>query len=483
MENTGNVTLHDLTVELPGFDMEVGVPTGALAPGKSATVTIADHTLTQADVDAGVITVPMQTIATGPKGQHVDAAAESTITIEQRAGMSAAFGAVLDESGLPEAGDTITLTGSLRNTGNVTLGDLTAVLPGRAATVEIPTDGLAPDETVDLAITAYTLTQADIDAGAISFPLQSDAVGPKGQRASAQESADVVLEQRALVESVLSAHLEEAEHDGAPRAGDEVALSATVRNSGNVTLGEVAVGTDLGEPATVGTVAPGTDVPVEFASYVLTQQDIDRGSVGFDLNASGTSPSGGTVSSGDHRTVSLASSAGVDIEGGYTASGSTSALRPGDVVTGRFQIANTGNRTLDHAEVEQQLGDAVSCETQALEPGQVVDCETKYTVTDADAASGSLTFTATAKARYTATTASADGVSVRTASMQKPIWVFSKQITKKFVAEPAPQELAFTGTSVVMIGVPVAIVVVLLGFVLLLAARRRRQTESRQSQD
>jgi hypothetical protein len=390
--------------------------------------------------------------------------------------MSARFAAALDAAGTPKAGDTVTLTGALTNSGTVTLSDITASVPGvESVSVEIPSATIAPGTTATLSISGYVLTQADIDAGTVSFPFQAAANGPKGQETSVDESSDITLEQHPLVESVLSAHLAESEHGDAPRVGDEVVLSAAVRNPGNVTLTDVAASMAPGEPAPVGdgTLAPGADTTVEFAPYVLTQKDIDRGSVAFDLTAAGASPTGDSVSSGDHRDVALQTAASIDIEGEYTASGS-SVLRPGDVVTGSFRIANTGNRTLDRAEVEQQLGTAVSCETQELQPGQVATCDTEYTVTEADAVSGSLTFTAKAAGTYTSAAATTDGATARAAAVQKPVWVFSKEITKKFVAEPAPQELAFTGTDVVMIGVPIAIVVFLLGLVLLLAARRRR---------
>jgi|GEM_PF-3281108 len=484
IRNSGNVTLHDVTAAVPGFDgLRVSVAEARLAPGASTAVSVSDYTLTQADIDAGVLSVPMQVAAVGPKDQQVRDDVESVLEFEQQATMSARFGAELDAKGAPNAGDTVTLTGTLANTGTVTLADVQVSLPGHEdLTVEAP-ETIAPGATAKLAVAGYPLSQADIDAGTVRFSLAAAATGPKGQTISADESAEVTLLQEPQLQSVLSAHLADTEHGSAPRVGDEVVLSATVSNAGNVTLEGLESVVSDGDPEQVGegTLAPGTDVVTELAPYALTQQDIDRGTVGFDLTTAGTTPTGDSVSSGDHRDVSLESSASIDISGEYTASTSTSSsadvLRPGDVVTGSFRFANTGNRTLDRAAVEQQVGSSISCEIEALQPGQVESCETSYTVSEADVAAGSLTFTAKAKGQYTVADDTDTTPSARSAAPQKTVWVFSKEITKKFTVEAAPQELAFTGTNIVMIGVPAAIVVLLLGLVLLLAAQRARRRQ------
>ncbi|MFJ3382379.1 hypothetical protein ACIPJ2_18430 [Curtobacterium sp. NPDC090217] len=480
IRNSGNVTLHDVTAAVPGFDgLRVSVAEERLAPGASTAVSVSDYTLTQGDIDAGTLSVPMQVAAVGPKDQQVQDDAKSELEFEQQATMSARFGAELDAKGAPNAGDTVTLTGTLANTGTVTLADVQVALPGHEdLTVQAP-ETIAPDATAKLAIAGYTLSQADIDAGTVRFSLAAAATGPKGQTPSADESADVMLLQEPQLQSVLSAHLAETEHGSAPRVGDEVVLSATVSNAGNVTLEGLESVVSDGDPEQVGegTLAPGTDVVTELAPYILTQQDIDRGTVGFDLTTAGTTPTGDSVSSGDHRDVSLESSASIDISGEYTGSTSADVLRPGDVVTGSFRFANTGNRTLDRAEVEQQVGSSISCEIEALQPGQVESCETSYTVSEADVAAGSLTFTAKAKGQYTVAEDTDATTRARAAAPQKTVWVFSKEITKKFTVEAAPQELAFTGTNIVMIGVPAAIVVLLLGLVLLLATQRARRRQ------
>jgi len=480
IRNSGNVTLHDVTASIPGFDgLRVTVAEERLAPGASAAVSVSDYTLTQADIDAGTLSVPMQVAAVGPKDQQVRDDAESVLEFEQQATMSARFGAVLDAKGAPNAGDTVTLTGTLANTGTVTLADVQVALPGHEDLTVTAPETIAPGATAKLAIAGYPLSQADIDAGTVRFSLAAAATGPKGQAISADESAEVTLLQEPQLQSVLSAHLADTEHGSAPRVGDEVVLSATVSNAGNVTLEglESVVSDGDSEQVGEGTLAPGTDVVTELAPYALTQQDIDRGTVGFDLTTAGTTPTGDSVSSGDHRDVSLESSASIDISGEYTASSSADVLRPGDVVSGSFRFANTGNRTLDRAAVEQQVGSSISCEIEALQPGQVESCETSYTVSEADVAAGSLTFTAKAKGQYTVADDTDTTPSARSAAPQKTVWVFSKEITKKFTVEAAPQELAFTGTNIVMIGVPAAIVVLLLGLVLLLAAQRARRRQ------
>ncbi|MBF4602897.1 hypothetical protein [Curtobacterium sp. VKM Ac-2884] len=479
--NTGNTTLRDTRVEVAGASgMTVDCP-ATIAPGKSVDCEVdGSHTVTQADVDRGAVAFTATATSAAANGAAVEVEAKTTqATVAQVASVTAEFSGRLSEKGAPSAGDEISFTGSVENVGNVTLHEVAVDLPGFDLEVGVPSKPLAPGKSISISVSDYTLTQRDIDSGVVTVPLRTRATGPKGQPASADESADVTLERHPLVESVLSAHLADTDHGGEPRAGDAVALAATLRNTGNVTLSDVTADIGRGVPKQVvdGTLAPGTDVVVELAAHVLTQQDIDRGSVGFDLAAAGAGPTGEQVSSADHRDVSLQSAAGIDLEGAYTSSASTESLRSGDVVTGEFTIANTGNRTVHHAAVEQQHGAAASCESSELMPGQVVSCETEYTVTDSDAAAGSVTFSAKAKAQYTVPEGADAAVTTRAAVERQNVWVFSKQITEKFAASSAPQELAFTGTGVVLVGLPIAIVVLVLGAVLLLTQRRRRQAE------
>ena len=119
--NTGNVTLDPVSIDDPTVGA-VGCPVTSLAPGDSTTCT-ATYTLTQADVDAGHVANTASVSGTPPTGPDVTAtdntdtpiAAGPSITIDKQAGAPSGNG----------AGDTITYTFDVTNTGNLTLDPVT----------------------------------------------------------------------------------------------------------------------------------------------------------------------------------------------------------------------------------------------------------------------------------------------------------------------------------------------------------------------
>ncbi|HWS50889.1 MAG TPA: hypothetical protein VN241_07755, partial [Microbacterium sp.] len=178
--NTGNVPLTDVAVDEGEFTgsgelSDVVCPAGAanLAPAASVTCT-ATYTVTQADLDAGSITNSATATGTPPQGPP-PVSPESEITIPSE---DPAPALTVEKSATPEtiaaAGEEITYSFLITNTGNVTLNDVVVIEGDFTGTGELsdvvcpPAAGtLAPDATVTCTAT-YTVTQADVDAGSIT---------------------------------------------------------------------------------------------------------------------------------------------------------------------------------------------------------------------------------------------------------------------------------------------------------------------------
>jgi uncharacterized repeat protein (TIGR01451 family) len=177
--NTGNVDLTKLRVSDPSIGA-VTCPTLAppgLAPGASETCTADhDHTVTQADVDAGKVVDTATATGTDPGGKTSHPSAPSTVTVPAVAAApsvalkkTATVTPAADQSAA-QKGDTIAYTFKVTNTGNVDLKSLAVSDPtGGAVTCPVPTaPGLAPGASETCTgTTPHTVTQADVNAGEV----------------------------------------------------------------------------------------------------------------------------------------------------------------------------------------------------------------------------------------------------------------------------------------------------------------------------
>ncbi|WP_410625003.1 hypothetical protein [Amycolatopsis sp. cmx-8-4] len=131
--NTGNVTLNPVTVRETRFTGSGEAPApvcpgGALAPGQRVTCT-ATYRVTQSDVDAGSIGNTAVASGTPPEGgSPVDSKpASATVHATAVAGLAitkAAHPVDVNRDGRIGAGDRITWTITVTNTGAATVGEI-----------------------------------------------------------------------------------------------------------------------------------------------------------------------------------------------------------------------------------------------------------------------------------------------------------------------------------------------------------------------
>lgn len=307
MTNDGNATVNnvevtdpmegltDLTYQWPGNP-------GELKPGESVTAT-ATYELTAEDIAAGQ--VENTATANATVGDEPIDPVDSTVIVYPVRGASLDFDKVASfDAEQAHVGDEVTYEFTVSNTGNVTLTDLVVTDPFEGLQwVDEPTiNNLAPGDTVTITAT-YELTQADIDAGMLTNTATVTGEDPDGTPVTGEDTEITDLPQVSALEVVKSSDKETA------HAGEIVTYTVTVTNTGTVTLSDVSTVDHLEgftfsddvDPQ-IGVLSPGETVSVT-GTYLVTDEDVEAGSVNNVATVSATDPSGDTVHGEDRVEV------------------------------------------------------------------------------------------------------------------------------------------------------------------------------------
>ena len=209
------------------------------------------------------------------------------------------------------------------------------------------------------------------------------------------------------------------------RAGETVIYTFTVTNTGQSTLTDISITDPLvglsaitfdSWPGPAGTLTAGQSVTAT-ATYTLTQNDVDAGSVANTASVTATDDDGGVKPVGNSsQTTPIASAANISVgKVGTLASGATG--RVGDRINYTVTFTNTGNVTLVNASLVDPLPGLSppvltwpTATAGTLPVGQTATSTAFYTITQADVDAGSVRNTATVTAR-TPSGATASGTS------------------------------------------------------------------------
>ncbi|MDP2774641.1 MAG: hypothetical protein Q8O61_13900, partial [Nocardioides sp.] len=406
--NTGNVTLDPVTVNDPlfgGTSPNVTCPTGALAPAASTTCTSRTYTLTQADVNAGTVDNTATATGTAPGGAKVTDTDTTSTLVPPHADIAIdkTASAISDVDGNGhDAGDTITYSFEVTNTGNVTLDPVTVTDP-KVGPVSCTGGALAPGASRTCSPKTYTLTQADIEAGEIRNTATATGTLPGGGTVTDDDSTltTVAVEPKIRLDKTAGA-VTDVDGNG-PDAGDTITYSFKVTNTGNVSLAPVTVHDPLFAGAAPnitcppGALAPGASKTCTSRTYPLTQADVNAGEVENTATATGTAPNDTDVSDDDSTTTTIAAQAGIDLV--KTASAvndlNGNGTDAGDTITYTFKVTNTGTVTLTDLVLDDPKVGPVTCPATPLAPGASVDCSPRtYSITEADVTAGQVHNTA-----------------------------------------------------------------------------------------
>lgn len=304
--------------------------------------------------------------------------------------------------GKADAGDVITYTFTVSNTGYVDVTDVSIDDPMPGLSVVSPASVATLAAGDDAVFTAtYEVSQADVDnGGQIANSAIAQATGPDGAVTSPPGTADVdVVDPAPSLLTDKEASLDDANGNGVADEGETITYSFTVRNNGNVTIEDVAVDDPMvsGISPASATIAPGGQQVFTADDYVVTQADIDNGGPVFNrASSTGTAPDGGDVTSPEDttstETVERAPGLSVAKEAELTTDGGTADVADvDDVITYTFTVTNTGNVTMTNVSVADPmpgLSPTTPLVVASLEPGDDAEFTATYTVVqdDVDAA-------------------------------------------------------------------------------------------------
>ncbi|MFC6489904.1 hypothetical protein ACFP9U_18265, partial [Nitratireductor sp. GCM10026969] len=387
IENTGNVTLSNLTVSDDRATVQGG-PLASLAPGATDSTTFsASYTVTQADIDAGEIRNSATLTAFDPDGdahdfasRSADGAGPTVFPVAENAALTLKKQAHFndeDDDQVAKVGETVTYVFTVENVGNVTLSDITvsdskATVSGGPITLA---SDAAPDATSFTA--THTLTQADIDAGEVVNQATATAVSPRGTRVTAlsDDPADptdqdqdgdhypddptrLVLDQQPELDLVKTVELADTSENGYADVGETLTYAFTVTNTGNVTLTGITIDDDKADVSggpLARLEAQERDDTTFTATYTITAADIDRGHFENTATVHGTAPDGTAVMADSHAAggtgptvIAFQQKPAVRLEmtGAFVDADDDDLAEAGETVAYTVTVYNEGNVTL-----------------------------------------------------------------------------------------------------------------------------------------
>jgi len=417
--NNGTATLHNVVItdtDLPGLVLDTACGNlGTLAPTASA-MCRARYMVTQTDIDNAAATLGVNPLsnpqiantagvsAIGPQGTNDQLATDTaTANVPVKPTSSISIDKSASVPSVSKAGDQITYTFVVTNTGTTTLKDVSVSDPMPGLSFAKSTCGnlgtlnpVAPGNTATCTAT-YTVQQSDIDAASAASAVSpapyvlkntatAHATAPGGPVCSSDTATVKVLPTSGitLTKSVTPTTMS---------APGQATYTFTVKNVGTTTLTNVTITdpmtakglsldgacTNMG---TNGALAPGQTATCT-GTYQVSQGDIDANApIVNKATVTGTNPAKQTVCDTGTATITPNGTSTVSLTK-VASVGSVSSNA--DSVTYTFTATNTGTRTLTHVSITDPLMglSAISCTGQTngqitLAPKASITCTATY---------------------------------------------------------------------------------------------------------
>lgn len=392
--NATNQTLTSVTVSdplVPAYSCTLS------NVGPMATVacpTTVDYFVDQDDLDLGRVDNTATAIATSPDGTQITRSDDETVAFTPATDPTIlSFSKTASPTTFAGAGIDIDYTLTVTNDGLVTLKNVVIDDPDLGLSCTIPS--LAPGVPNSSCVGTRTTVQNDVDQGTYTNTAvaNADAVDPISDSAVITGPARVAD----------YTFIKTASNDYTA-VGDRVTFTLSLENTGNVTLTNVNLLDTFFDPdltCSVASVAPGATDTSCAREYVITQDDIDAGSI---VNM-GSFTSDGVIGGPALSDTATATSTGptrapsISVDKVERDGSGTFAL--GVVENFDFTVTNTGNVTLRNVLLNDALT-GYSCAIGVMLPDAVVtDCpaggvlETSVTPDQADVDAGAIENTVT----------------------------------------------------------------------------------------
>lgn len=416
ISNDGNIPINGVSIDdglhgLSSISIDWHGHDGTIPAGSSVTGT-ATYRVTQEDVDAGKVDNSATASGTDAHGGKLSKTSTVSTKIERTGKLETVKS--VDTKSLTgdraKAGTALTYTVTVRNTGNVTLRNVTCDDSMKEiGRIALDRTELSPGAVASGTAT-HTVTQADVDAGTVVNSASSSADSPDASKVvSNRFTVSTFIEslpQLTVAKTAGRTHIPADEE----RVGEVIPYSLTVSNTGNVTVSGIeledalaakSLKVDWGGNAS-HTLAPGQSVPAS-ASYAIADTDVDNGIVENTAQAGGKAPNGSSVRSNVAKaatTIEKAEPALALVKTG-TEQVTGDDVKPGHEVEFDFELENIGNTTLKGISVKDALrgiGD-IELERDELAAGEKTSGKATYRLTQDDIDAGFVKNSATAMAK------------------------------------------------------------------------------------
>src|SRR5665647_388663 len=258
-------------------------------------------------------------------------------------------------------GQEITYTYNVNNTGNVLITGPITVNDNKTGTIQISTNDLAPGQNVT-GTSTYPITQEDINAGSVTN--NANATGTfNGQEVKSNNvNETVTAEQNPALNITKTANPETYNV-----VDQTITYNYNVTNTGNVPVSGITV-TDNKTSVILDNnedLAPGTSVNGT-ATYTITQDDINAGSVTNNANATGTFNGQEVKSNNVNATVTAEQNPALNIT--KTANPETYNVVE-QTITYNYNVTNTGNVPVSGITVTDNKTSVILDNNEDLAPG------------------------------------------------------------------------------------------------------------------
>ena len=393
--NSGNVPVSGFTVtDSLIAAVDCSTATSPLAVGASTTCS-ATYKTTAADVSAGSVYNTATAAGTYAGNPLTSNESDATVTLSPVPALGLVKTA--DPTSFTAAGQTITYTYKITNSGNVPVSGFT-VTDSLIAAVDCSTatSPLAVGASTTCSAT-YKTTAADVSAGSVYNTATAAGTYAGNPLTSNESDATVTLSPVPALGLVKT-----ADPTGFTAAGQTITYTYKITNSGNVPVSGFTVTDSLIAAVDCSTatspLAVGASTTCS-ATYKTTAADVSAGSVYNTATAAGTYAGNPLTSNESDATVTLSP---VPALGLVKTADPTSFTAAGQTITYTYKITNSGNVPVSGFTVTDSLIAAVDCSTATspLAVGASTTCSATYKTTAADVSAGSVYNTATAAGTY-----------------------------------------------------------------------------------
>uniref|UniRef100_UPI0025D66BA7 DUF7507 domain-containing protein n=1 Tax=uncultured Pedobacter sp. TaxID=246139 RepID=UPI0025D66BA7 len=260
----------------------------------------------------------------------------------------------------------------------------------------------------------YVLTQSDKDAGLVTNTASVTAKTPAGNTVTDVSGTDYSNDNPTVTQLSLSPGftLTKSANNSATKVGDVISYNITFKNTGNVTLTDIALvdaNADAGSltPSNIASVLPGATVNIT-AKHTVKQSEINAGGFSNQVSASAKDPKGNTIAkvSDDPSTPAPDDATFSQIVANPSLRFTkvfANAVGVVKVIEYSIQVTNTGNVTLTDIVVTDEGADAGSIKPamiSKLEPSETALIIARHTLTQPEIDNGRFVNQASLVARY-----------------------------------------------------------------------------------